>query len=264
MRTRLVLDTLTPLDGERKCFRMINGVLVERTVKDVLPALQTNAEGLKKVLEDLVKQYQNKQAEMEKWKVCDGQEEMFHADADFCYRRRTISRLCSNKHEVDTRFRSSLLAAGATKAAPALIQGAALGLRYSHEQFTQGIDLGVTSSLQSLLKATEPKSQPWHTTSWREVWIVAQLHSPVTHLNSSEIDHMEKPRLESGRKESAWVCCRYLKERAHCMRWRLACKNAAASHLSKIFHNCGTQLFGSICANCTPGRVFHQTLPMCR
>lgn len=74
MRLRLVLDTLTPLDGERKCFRMINGVLVERTVKDVLPALQTNADGLKKVLEDLVKQYQNKQAEMEKWKVCDGHE----------------------------------------------------------------------------------------------------------------------------------------------------------------------------------------------
>ncbi|KAF2159318.1 hypothetical protein M409DRAFT_71097 [Zasmidium cellare ATCC 36951] len=65
---KLVLETLTPLDGERKCFRMINGVLLERTVKDVLPALQTNADGLKKVLEDLVKQYQNKQTEMEKWK----------------------------------------------------------------------------------------------------------------------------------------------------------------------------------------------------
>ena len=48
---------------------MINGVLVERTVSDVLPALQTNADGLKKVLEDLVKQYRTKQEEMEKWKV---------------------------------------------------------------------------------------------------------------------------------------------------------------------------------------------------
>ncbi|KAF2485364.1 Prefoldin beta-like protein [Neohortaea acidophila] len=65
---KLVLDTLTPLSGERKCFRMINGVLVERTVNDVLPALQTNADGLKKVLEDLVKQYRGKQDEMEKWK----------------------------------------------------------------------------------------------------------------------------------------------------------------------------------------------------
>jgi prefoldin subunit 2 len=49
---------------------MINGVLVERTVKDIVPALKTNSEGLKKVLEDLVKQYNGKQSEMEKWKVC--------------------------------------------------------------------------------------------------------------------------------------------------------------------------------------------------
>jgi prefoldin subunit 2 len=48
---------------------MINGVLVERTVKDVVPALRTNAEGLKKVLDDLVKQYKTKQDELEKWKV---------------------------------------------------------------------------------------------------------------------------------------------------------------------------------------------------
>merc|ERR1711964_672714 len=64
---KLVLETLEPLPGDRKCFRMINGVLVERTVKDVVPALKTNSEGLKKVLEDLVKQYNNKQMEMEKW-----------------------------------------------------------------------------------------------------------------------------------------------------------------------------------------------------
>lgn len=49
---------------------MINGVLVERTVKDVIPALRTNAEGLKKVLDDLVKQYKAKQDELDKWKVC--------------------------------------------------------------------------------------------------------------------------------------------------------------------------------------------------
>jgi prefoldin subunit 2 len=64
-----VLDTLEPLAGDRKCFRMINGVLVERTVKDVIPALKTNAEGLKKVLDDLVKQYKTKQDDLEKWKV---------------------------------------------------------------------------------------------------------------------------------------------------------------------------------------------------
>ena len=48
---------------------MINGVLVEKTVKEVTPALQTNSEGLKKVLEELVKQYKRQQEDMEKWKV---------------------------------------------------------------------------------------------------------------------------------------------------------------------------------------------------
>ena len=48
---------------------MINGVLVERTVKDVKPALETNSDGLSKVLEELLKQYKKQQEEMEKWKV---------------------------------------------------------------------------------------------------------------------------------------------------------------------------------------------------
>lgn len=65
-----MLETLDPLFGDRKCFRLINGVLVERTVKDVVPALKTNQDGLKKVLDDLVKQYKTKQDDLDKWKVC--------------------------------------------------------------------------------------------------------------------------------------------------------------------------------------------------
>ncbi|EXJ57204.1 prefoldin subunit 2 [Cladophialophora yegresii CBS 114405] len=65
---KLVMETLEPLPQDRKCFRLINGVLVERTVKDVLPALKTNADGLKQVLEELLKQYKAKQDEMDKWK----------------------------------------------------------------------------------------------------------------------------------------------------------------------------------------------------
>ena len=48
---------------------MVNGVLVERTVKDVIPALKTNSDGLKKVLDELLKQYKKQQDDMEKWKV---------------------------------------------------------------------------------------------------------------------------------------------------------------------------------------------------
>jgi hypothetical protein len=48
---------------------MVNGVLVERTVKDVLPTLKTNSDGLKQVLEDMLKQYKSKQSELDTWKV---------------------------------------------------------------------------------------------------------------------------------------------------------------------------------------------------
>ncbi|MCJ1382812.1 hypothetical protein MMC17_005925 [Xylographa soralifera] len=65
---KLVLETLDPLPLDRKCFRMVNGVLVERTVKDVIPALKTNSDGLKKVLDELLKQYKKQQDDMEKWK----------------------------------------------------------------------------------------------------------------------------------------------------------------------------------------------------
>lgn len=69
MKCRLVISSLEPLPSDRKCFRLMNGVLVQRTVGDVLPSLKTNYDGLKKVLEELLKQYQQKQAEMETWKV---------------------------------------------------------------------------------------------------------------------------------------------------------------------------------------------------
>lgn len=67
---RLVEETLVPLPKDRQCFRLTNGVLVERTVEDVLPALKTNSDGLKQVLEELLKQYKSKQDEMDRWKVC--------------------------------------------------------------------------------------------------------------------------------------------------------------------------------------------------
>jgi len=46
---RLVIQTLKPLNSDRKCFRLIHGVLVERTIKDVLPAVENNLEGVRKL-----------------------------------------------------------------------------------------------------------------------------------------------------------------------------------------------------------------------
>ncbi len=106
---KLVTETLQPLPQERKCFRLINGVLVERTVKDVLPALKTNSDGLKQVLDELVKQYKSKQDEMDKWKACpthEGNDET--TDVHFC-RRRTTSRSSRTDPNQHTRATTSLL-----------------------------------------------------------------------------------------------------------------------------------------------------------
>lgn len=106
--SRLVIETLDPLPKDRKCFRMVNGVLVERTIEDVLPALKTNSDGLKQVLEELLKQYKLKQNELDSWKVCllllspqelddmvISQNRIVLTIID--YRKRTTSRLCSHK-----------------------------------------------------------------------------------------------------------------------------------------------------------------------
>ena len=44
-----VLKALQPLDKSRKCYRLIGGVLVERTVGEVTPAVEGNCEQLRMV-----------------------------------------------------------------------------------------------------------------------------------------------------------------------------------------------------------------------
>lgn len=53
----LVIDTLKEVDPSRKCFRLMGGVLVERTVKEVLPALENNKEQVQHCLISLFVQY---------------------------------------------------------------------------------------------------------------------------------------------------------------------------------------------------------------
>ncbi|XP_053551562.1 prefoldin subunit 2 [Bombina bombina] len=64
----LVIDTLKDVDQGRKCYRMVGGVLVERTVKEVLPALEKNKEQINKIIESLSAQLQVKGRELNEYR----------------------------------------------------------------------------------------------------------------------------------------------------------------------------------------------------
>ena len=47
---RLVEETLEPLDPDRRAFRLVGGVLVERTVKEVLPTVKEHRNNVRKFI----------------------------------------------------------------------------------------------------------------------------------------------------------------------------------------------------------------------
>lgn len=60
----LVIGAIQPLDPSRKCYRMIGGVLVERTVAEVLPAVMRNRDGLQEVTTRLNEALDKKKTEL--------------------------------------------------------------------------------------------------------------------------------------------------------------------------------------------------------
>ncbi|CAB61459.1 Prefoldin beta-like protein [Schizosaccharomyces pombe] len=64
---KLVMDTLNSMDNNRRCFRMIHGVLVERTVGTVVPILKTTQEGIQTAMNGLLDQYKQLEAEFQKF-----------------------------------------------------------------------------------------------------------------------------------------------------------------------------------------------------
>ncbi|KAF3622144.1 putative prefoldin subunit 2 [Capsicum baccatum] len=60
----LVINAIQPLDPARRCYRMIGGVLVERTIKEVLPAVQRNKEGIEEVIARLNEALEKKKKEI--------------------------------------------------------------------------------------------------------------------------------------------------------------------------------------------------------
>ncbi|RLN96622.1 hypothetical protein BBJ28_00013121 [Nothophytophthora sp. Chile5] len=64
-----VIQTLSELPKDRKAFRMVGGVLVERTVQEVLPAVTSNRDGIAQVLAQLNESIKQKEASADAWQV---------------------------------------------------------------------------------------------------------------------------------------------------------------------------------------------------
>lgn len=65
---RLVIENLSKLEPERKAFRLIGGVLVQRTVGEILPIVETNYEGIKELISKLEENLKGKDQERNKYK----------------------------------------------------------------------------------------------------------------------------------------------------------------------------------------------------
>ena len=65
----LVIGAVESLDPSRRCYRMIGGVLVERTVREVIPAVQRNKEGLEEVISRLYEALERKKKELQEFEV---------------------------------------------------------------------------------------------------------------------------------------------------------------------------------------------------
>ncbi|CAK4078145.1 unnamed protein product [Aphanomyces euteiches] len=64
-----VAETLNSYDGQRRAFRMVGGVLVERTVAEVLPAVVSNAQGIEKVMSQVSDLLKQKEAAANAWQA---------------------------------------------------------------------------------------------------------------------------------------------------------------------------------------------------
>ena len=65
----LVVKAIEPLDGDRKCYRMIGGVLVQRTVAEVLPMVKEHMAGIETVMGNLNNQLRKKAEELEEFRA---------------------------------------------------------------------------------------------------------------------------------------------------------------------------------------------------
>ena len=69
---RLVIENLSKLEPERKAFRLIGSVLVQRTVGEILPIVQINYDGIKELIVKLESNLAAKDKERNDYKIKHG------------------------------------------------------------------------------------------------------------------------------------------------------------------------------------------------
>eukprot|EP01038_Epipyxis_sp_PR26KG_P009205 gene9205-12415_t len=65
---RLVIESLSKLESERIAFRLVGGVLIQKTVGEALPAVQQNYDGIRELLEKLDATLKTKDNERREYK----------------------------------------------------------------------------------------------------------------------------------------------------------------------------------------------------
>lgn len=65
----MVLKTLQPMSADRKCFRLIGDVLVERTVGEAVPAVTQHKEKLSAIIQTLAEALKEQEKNMEDFQV---------------------------------------------------------------------------------------------------------------------------------------------------------------------------------------------------
>nr|CAI5836160.1 unnamed protein product [Callosobruchus analis] len=65
---RMVIDTLKNVNEDRRCFRLVGGILIEQKVKDVLPGLMTNHAKLSELIGKLNEQVIKKGQEINEYR----------------------------------------------------------------------------------------------------------------------------------------------------------------------------------------------------
>jgi len=65
---KLVIDQLSKLDGSRTAYRLVGGVLVQRTADEILPSVKENYEGICKLISVVEEQIGKKDSERLQYK----------------------------------------------------------------------------------------------------------------------------------------------------------------------------------------------------